>query len=74
MRYLPTLDVWEPAISAAIDSGALRLQRGQWVKCGDSPYRSRIHEIKRRGGHVVHIRAFHGPDASRKFLEYCKAD
>ena len=34
MKYLPTIDLWNPAISSAIYNGQLKLQRGQWVTCG----------------------------------------
>lgn len=34
MRYLPTIDLWNPALNAAVRSGQLKLQSGQWVKCG----------------------------------------
>ena len=72
MRYLPVLDVWNPVIYAAIDSGALRLQRGQWIKCGpDATYLSRYYGHVRRGGHVQHITAYHGPEASKNFLTRC---
>lgn len=35
MRYLKTLDLWENSTQTAILSGQIRLQAGQWVKCGD---------------------------------------
>ena len=34
-RYLPAVNVHDPSISAAIYSGALRLQCGQWLQTGD---------------------------------------
>lgn len=34
MNYLPTINLWDAGIQAAIRSGQLRLQPGQWVKCG----------------------------------------
>lgn len=34
MRYLPTVDLWNNAIHAAVCSGQIRLQPGQWVRCG----------------------------------------
>lgn len=36
MRYLPTVDLWNPAILAAVEAGQMQLQRGQWVNCGSS--------------------------------------
>jgi hypothetical protein len=34
MKYLPTLDLWNNAIQQAVISGQIKLQCGQWVKCG----------------------------------------
>jgi len=34
MKYLPTLDLWNYSTQLAILSGQIRLQCGQWVKCG----------------------------------------
>lgn len=40
MKYLPTVDIWSPSVSAALRFGQLKLQRGQWVRCGnDRPSR-----------------------------------
>jgi hypothetical protein len=72
MRYLPVVDLWDAAIYAAIDTGALRLQRGQWVRCGkDATYLSRYYGCRRSGGYVQNITAFHGPNAAEKFVTYC---
>jgi len=35
MKYLPTLNLWDPAVGTAVATGRLRLQPGQWVRCGD---------------------------------------
>lgn len=34
MKYLPTIDLWNPAYISAVRSGQIKLQPGQWVKCG----------------------------------------
>ena len=40
MKYLPTINLWDPAIAAALLNNQLKLQPGQWVKCGgDKPSR-----------------------------------
>ena len=40
MKYLPTINLWESGIQEAILRGQLKLQCGQWVKCGgDKPSR-----------------------------------
>lgn len=36
MKYLPTVDLWSPAIASAVRSGQLKLQPGQWVRCGQA--------------------------------------
>ena len=36
MKYLPTINLWENGIQEAILCGQLKLQTGQWVKCGGS--------------------------------------
>jgi hypothetical protein len=35
MQYLPTIDLWNPAYNHAVRTGQLKLQVGQWVKCGN---------------------------------------
>ena len=35
MKYLPPIDLWDRAVNTALRNGQLKLQRGQWVKCGD---------------------------------------
>ena len=42
MRYLPTLNIWKPSIQNAIKSGQVKLQRGQWLRCGSSGKRCRF--------------------------------
>jgi len=37
MKYLPTINAWDPGISAALRLGALKLQCGQWLQCGPGP-------------------------------------
>lgn len=34
MKYLPTIDLWNPAFASAIRTGQIKLQVGQWVQCG----------------------------------------
>ena len=41
MKYVPTVNLWDPAFSILIREGRLKLQVGQWVRCG-SEKRSRI--------------------------------
>lgn len=34
MKFLPTVDLWNPATQYAVRTGQLKLVKGQWVKCG----------------------------------------
>lgn len=34
MRFLPVVDLWNPAINEAVSRGQMKLQKGQWVRCG----------------------------------------
>jgi len=42
MRYLPTLNIWKPSIHNAIRNGQIKLQRGQWLRCGSEGKRCRF--------------------------------
>lgn len=42
MRYLPTLNIWKPSIHNAIRNGQIKLQRGQWLRCGTEGKRCRF--------------------------------
>ena len=72
-KYLPTVDLWNPVTRADLDSGALKLQPGQWFVCGDkAATRSRFYRHNPATGQVV---AFHGEPnkrgvATRKMREY----
>ncbi len=41
MKYITTLDVWDNSIKKAIETGQIRLQRGQWLRCGTKGKRCR---------------------------------
>lgn len=34
MKYTKTIDLWAPGIQEQILNGSLRVQTGQWVRCG----------------------------------------
>ena len=48
MKFVPTLNLWDRAISTLIRDGRMKLQVGQWVRCG-SEKRSRIVCITEHG-------------------------
>ena len=69
MRYYKTLDIHR--YGSPVREGSIKLQNGQWIACGEDGFnmKSRFHSIKPNGVIV----AFHGPDASAKYIEYCRA-
>jgi len=54
MKYLPTLNVWDVAIQGAILSGQIKLQVGQWLRCGTTGKRSRYVASNERSINIVH--------------------
>lgn len=54
MKYLPTLDLWNKSIQAAIKHGQIKLQVGQWVYCGDHKIKSRFVGVKNGVFDIVH--------------------
>lgn len=36
MKFVKSINVWEAGVQNSIIDGTLKLQRGQWVRCGDS--------------------------------------
>ena len=55
-KCLPTVNLWNPAVDTALRNGQLKLQRGQWVQCGEGT-KSRFLEVTTGGGT---IRCVHG--------------
>ena len=49
MRYLPIVDVWDKAIGEAFRLGQLKLQKGQWIKCGANAKPSRFIKLGASG-------------------------
>ena len=68
MRYLPTLDLWAPGMTEALYSGALKLQRGQWVRCGQERP-SRFVRANRWSIWAIHPQ----PGQARQFLSVCES-
>lgn len=65
MKFTKTINLWDNDVVAALESGALRLQSGQWVTCGTQADRkSRFHCIKPHGTIV----AFHQPKQYEQFI------
>jgi len=70
MQYLPAINLWDPKVISDLRKGILRLQSGQWVRCGHDGPLSRFDRIDHQSGHV---RAFHWPDAGPAYLDFKKA-
>lgn len=68
MKYLPTIDLWSNGIIDALHSGALRLQRGQWVRCGQERP-SRFVRATPASIWAIHPQ----PGQARQFLSVCQA-
>lgn len=69
MRFLPTVNLWDRSVQAAIQSGQLKLQIGQWCKCGSGSELSRFVAYRNGIFDVVHY-----PDGGRKkFLDRVRA-
>ena len=41
MRYIKTVNLWDPAIHEALEQGNLKLQNGQWIYAGRKDHKSR---------------------------------
>lgn len=65
MKFLPVVDMWNPAIHAAVLNGQLKLQRGQWISCGGKPY-SRF--VGTNGRSIDAVHGGSGKQVTRRFL------
>ena len=60
MKYIKTPNLWDPQTRADFDSGKLKLQVGQWVRCG-SDHLSRFVKVTDGGSvWVVHPKGILG--------------
>lgn len=71
MKYQKTIDLWNPIISESVYKGTIKLQRGQWVRCGSNRL-SRFVQITKSGSlWVAHPQRT--PSLTRnRFLELTK--
>lgn len=53
MRYLPTLNLWNPGVRTAIVTGQLKLISGQWIQCGEG-HKSRFISVNNGVINAVH--------------------
>lgn len=69
MRYQKTIDLWNPQIQENIINGRCKIQRGQWVKCGEGKL-SRFVKTTGRSLWVAHYQG--NPKATReRFQQLC---
>lgn len=65
MKFLPVVDLWNPAIQTAILNGQLKLQTGQWISCGGKPY-SRF--IGTNGRTIDAVHGANGKEVTARFM------
>lgn len=71
MKYVKTIDLWQGQNEQLIRSGHLRLQPGQWVKCGPEGVKSRY-----VGVFGLSVRVAHGcttKQVTERFRSHIKA-
>ena len=66
MKCLPTVNLWDATIMAALRSGQLKLQSGQWVRCGSD----KLSRFAYATG--SYIRAYHYPHATASYRQYIR--
>lgn len=69
MRFLPTINLWAKGMAEAVLSGQLKLQRGQYVLCGDG-IKSRFIGSNGRSIDVCH--GHNNKEVLRKFKMRCE--
>ena len=67
MKFAPILDLYDSGVQDALCSGTLRLQRGQWVKCGKASRPSRFVRATKSSIWCVH----YSPCQTARFAEVC---
>ncbi len=68
VKFIKSINVWEAGVQDSIIDGTLQLQRGQWVRCGDSrPSRF----VKATRGSSIWLIHYSESQAS-DFIEICK--
>lgn len=67
-KYLPTIDLHASGMTSALLNGQLKLQSGQWIRCGTGPL-SRFNCVSNRG----YIDAYHGSTSGEAGARYLHA-
>lgn len=74
MRYIKTVDLWNPEISYLVRSGQLKLQKGQWIKCGSDKLSRFVRILYSSGGGTIHAAHWNGSSKARqeRFKTLCE--
>lgn len=72
MKFSKAIDLWAAGVQEAIMNGTLKLQRGQWVICGDSKHKSRWVGIRGSSLWVSHWKG-NGSRTRAAFIDLCNA-
>ena len=64
MKYQPVIDLWADGNGDKVRAGEIRLQSGQWVKCGPGPLS--VFD----SATAYHIRCFHGHTSREALTRY----
>jgi len=69
MKYISTLDLWNSQIQEAIERGQIKLQRGQWLRCGPNNKRCRFVGVSHSNSIWVTHWQGSGTATNQKFLD-----
>lgn len=67
-KYVKTIDLWEGSNEQMLRDGQLRLQSGQWVKCGPHGAKSRF--VKANKFNITVIHGSTTSEANTKYHRY----
>ena len=68
VKFIPIINVWEAGVQNSIIDGVLRLQRGQWVRCGDSRPSRFVRVTRGSSIWLIH----YSPNQASEFGDICK--
>ena len=73
MRFQKTIAINAAGIQEALETGALKLQRGQWVQCNElTPDSPKARYIGQMEGGVIWVAHWQGsPKATREHFQTC---
>ena len=73
MRYRKTLNIWNHLIQTAIQNGAIKLQVGQWLRCGPNDGRRLCRYVGlSRGSIIVAHWQGNSSETTKRFIDAAK--